>query len=214
MLSSGLFLPLPLALQNIPHVTLFPLFSQPAAPALPKPCPRRPQAADNFSFFLEKENELENVREEGRASGSSATLGDHNSQSPRLPAAIAPGIGVQREGGNSPASRKEEEGQREEEQEERRKRRAHSPAAAEWAGSTLAAPVDSGHVDMGIGSYGDIDSGGGGAGRNSLDDVTRPMSAREAEPDSSGIVADDVGRGLSGIFQQKKGPTLLEDRGD
>lgn len=193
-------------------------------PASPNPCPRRSQAADNFSCFLEKENELETVGVgEGRASASSATLGDdnHSALPPRLPAAIASGRGLGREGGNSPASRKEEEGEREDGQEaqreeELRKRRAYSPAAAEWAGNASFPAVGSEGLDVGIGEYGDIDGGG----RSCLDDVTRPMPA---ETDYSGMGAeggtgrgggDDVGRGLSGIFQQKKGPTLLEDRGD
>lgn len=133
-----------------------------------------------------------------------------------------------REGGNSPESRKEEKGEREEGQEaqreeERRNRRAHSPAAAEWAGNASVPAVGRDGVGVGIGDYGDVDGGGSGGGRSSLDDVTRPMPAREAETDYSGFDAggetgrgggDDVGRGLSGIFQQKRGPTLLEDRGD
>lgn len=67
-------------------------------------------------------------------------------------------------------------------------------------------------------NYRDIDDGdSGGAGRNIIDDVTRPMPRREAEPGSSGKgrgSGGNLGRSLSGILQQKKGPTLLEDGGE
>lgn len=192
--------------------------------ALPNLCPQRSQAADNFSLFLEREHEPEAVAGEDEASEFSTTAGDHNYKSPRPPAAITPGRGfAELEGGNSLASRQAEVGEREkgqvrQEDEERRRRRAQSPAAAEWTENVSAAAMGSGDVDVGIGNYGDSD------GRNIIDDVTRPMPAHEAEPDSlrasagglerEGGGGSDVGRGLSGIFQLKKGPTLLEDRGD
>lgn len=208
-------------------------------PASRKPCPsplRSSQAADNFSFFLDKENELEVVGGGEGAGGASTTSADLRHRDPQLPrpsaataslrgspgtAATASGRGVARERGGSPLAGTEEEGEKEEDEEEgRRRRRSRSAIAAEGVGNAASAAV--GGVEKISGNH--RGSSGSGAGR-SFDDVSKPMPRREAEPEA--LVSGEgkrgeggrggggsVGRGLSSILHQSKGPTLLGGGGE
>jgi len=209
-----------------PHQRVFP--ASPPVGALPltpfpKPRPRRPQAADNFSSFLEKENELDVVA--GREGGASipSALRHHNPKRPRPSAATASSLGEapgtaaaasgrgverEREGSSRFASKEEEGG----EGEGRRPVRPRSPAAPKRLGSAAG---DDGFDDRGVADLGD----------SRRHDVERPMPRREAGP--SALVSGEgegeqggrggaggVGLRLSGILNQNKGPTLLEDGGE
>lgn len=130
------------------------------------------------------------------------------------------GRGVERERGGNPSSAKEETGEKEEEEEERRRRRiSPSAVAAEGVGDGDAAVAAVGRVDK----FEELDGGGSGAGRRgSIDDVSKPMPRRGAEPGS--LVPGEgkrgeagrgsVGLSFSSILNSSKGPTLLGDSGE
>lgn len=191
------------------------------------------QAADNFSSFLDKENELEVTGGEGGAAGATTTSADlrHHDPQPRPSAARAslrespPGTAENafgrgaRERGVRPSSWEEGAGEgageekQEDEEESCRRRVPPSAVAAEGIGDAPGAAV--GRVN----EFGEFDGSGGGAVQSgSIDDVSKPMPRRRKEPDP--LVPGEGKRGeggrlsLSSILHQSKGPTLLGDSGE
>eukprot|EP00752_Nemacystus_decipiens_P011149 g9905.t1 len=198
---------------------------------------REVQAADNFSSFLDKENELEIVGGEGGAGGAATTSADLRHRDPHPPRSSAataslrespPGTAetafgrrAEREREGSPSSGKKEAGEEKQEDEEEGRRRRISRSAVAAAGGVGDPP------SAAAGGEGDefegLDGSGGDAVRSgSLDDVSRPMPRRGAEPDSSvpgeGKRGEGgrggVGLSLSSILHQSKGPKLLGDTRD
>ncbi|CAM9287564.1 unnamed protein product [Ectocarpus fasciculatus] len=189
---------------------------------------REVQAADNFSHFLEKENELESGGGGGAAAGAaasatSAVLRSHRPEARRPSAATAwlgdsPGTAVTGSGMGMRQRGQKEEEEVEEEGARRRDRRERSGGleAAEGLGNAAATgavgdgDVEGGgyhHRGDGIGADGDSNSG---IGRDSLDDVTRIRRQRSS---SKGLERGGAGRSHS-FLQPKKGPALLLEARD
>lgn len=205
------------------------MFFNPLSPrlrtTLPPPPPRRsPQAADDFSSFLDKENELEVVggAEAGGATTTSADLRHRDPQrlrpsaaagspreSPQKTEEAAFGRVVERERRRSPSPGNEEKGEKQEDEEGGRRRRGSHPAViGESSGDAAVCRGDEFEFD--------------GSGSAGIDDVSKPMPRRGAEPESLAPGEGKRGEGgrggvglsLSSILHQSKGPTLLGDSGE